>query len=125
MLGHAVPPPATRPEIASWEIELGPEATPQAPLQVVAGRKILSTATLTRWALEAAKQVLKAELPAITSLQVHRPLAFAANARCVVQVSVSPDELGHHVFHVHSRPGNSAASDLQWVLHASAKIARA
>lgn len=125
VLGYAVPSPAARPEIASWEIELGPEATSLAPLQVIAGRNVLSTATLTRWALAAAKQVLKAELPAITSLEVHRPLAFAANARCVVQVSVSPDELGQQIFHVHSRSGNSSASDLEWVLHASAKLARA
>jgi acyl transferase domain-containing protein len=124
LLGHSMPSSAARPDCVFWEKDVVPQSRPYPGFQIVGGQRVVSSATFVHLALAAAKEVLTDDCPTISGLELHRPLVFSDAEPSVVQVSVSPNEVGNHVFHVHSRLGDSPRADPEWVLHATARLAR-
>ena len=82
-----------------------------------------SSATFAHMALAAAREAQLADLPKITNMELHRPWVLSEADRSTVQVSLSSDQNGKHVFQVHSRSRDTARQDRAWVLHASATLA--
>ena len=121
LLGHTLPPAAARPDSLSWEMDLGGDLASALPTQLFAGQRRVSAATFTRLALAAAKETFGSDTATVANLELVHPLLVSHHQRSVVQISVSSDELGHWVLQVHSR---SAAPSRDWVLHATARLAK-
>ncbi|NTX60834.1 SDR family NAD(P)-dependent oxidoreductase [Myxococcus sp. CA051A] len=105
-----------------FELELGSTSLPWLGAHRLGGVAVVPASALVELALSAASESLGSGARELSDVEFERALVLTESSRRLVQVHLSSASEGRHVFHLHSRAVDGAASETEWVRHCRGQV---